>query len=199
MFMAIDEDERQGERSYPAAAKTKPPSGVSEQAPFDNRHHELDLDLELDLDHNFNDSDEKSLESGQYHVKSVGSLTWSGGEDDSQDSKSSSSADDADPASSLSLSIEKSFTSAEEKGSDLSSREVAINAIIEQTKAGAEWFDFELPSSDSDEGDDGDADPDDADADDEYTNGESYRLEEGLDPEDAKVLKAILSENNMSL
>jgi hypothetical protein len=33
-------------------------------------------------------------------------------------------------------------TSADPKGGELDSREVAINVIIEQTRAGAEWFDF---------------------------------------------------------
>jgi hypothetical protein len=103
--------------------------------------------------------------------------------------------DDADPGSSLSKSFEKSYTSADQKGGALDSREVAINAIIEQTKAGAEWFEFDLPSSDTDES--SDADHDDADADDENTNSGSYRLD-GLDPEDAKALEAILLENNVT-
>jgi hypothetical protein len=38
-----------------------------------------------------------------------------------------------------SKSFEKSYTSARPRGA-LDSREVAINAIIEQTKAGAEWL-----------------------------------------------------------
>jgi hypothetical protein len=209
-----DEDIEQGVRSNPAVAagtatsanaaaaatttaKTKPLPGESEPASFDSRHHELDLDLALDLDHHFNDSDDKSLDSGKYHQKSVGSLTWSGGEDDSHDSNSSSSVEDADPAVSLSKSFEKSYTSADQKGGELDSREIAINTIIEQSKNGAEWFEFELPSSDTDES--SDADHDDADADDENTNSGSYHLEEGLDPEDAKALEAILLENNVSL
>jgi hypothetical protein len=202
-----DGDEEQGVRSNPAAAtaattattktKTKPLSDESKPAPFDSRHHKLDLALDLDQDHQFNDSDDKSLESGNYHQKSVGSLTWSGGEDDSHDSNSSSSVDAANPEESLSKSFEKSYTSADQKGGELDSREVAINAIIEQTKAGAEWFEFELPSSESDESSVGHHD--DADADDENTNSGSYRLEKGLDPEDAKALEAILSENSASL
>jgi hypothetical protein len=50
-----------------------------------------------------------------------------------------------------------------------------------------------LPSSDTDESSDADHD---ADADDENTNSGSYRLD-GLDPEDAKALEAILLENNV--
>jgi hypothetical protein len=91
----------------------------------------------------------------------------------------------------LSKSFEKSYHQPT-KGA-LDSREVAINAIIEQTKAGAEWFNLTcrhpiLISS---------ADHDDADADDENTNSGSYRLD-GLDPEDAKALEAILLENNVT-
>lgn len=190
-------DEEQGARFYPAATdKTSPLSGESEAAPFDNRHHELDLDVDLNLDQDHHFNGDKSVESGQYHTKSVGSLTWSGGEEDSHDSKSSSSVDDADPEDSLAQSIEKIYISADKKEGKLDSREAAINAIIEQSKAGAEWFEFELPSSDTDESSDGDHD--DADADDENTRG-SYRLKEGLDPEDAKALEAILSEHNVSL
>ena len=143
-------------------------------------------------------------------------MTWSGGEErDSHGSNDSSSDGDDDvdgddgstPAESLLQNIEKSYTSADSKvDGKLDSREIAINAIIEQIKAGAEWFDFELPSSDSDDDDDdddndnSDADHDDADAEDEISDdGESYRLEDGLDPEDAAKLEAILLENNVSL
>jgi hypothetical protein len=190
-----DGDEEQGLSSYPGAtARTDRLSGESEPSPFDNRHHELDLVLNL--------SDDNSESGHIYRSQSVGSLTWSGGgDDDSHDS----SYDGNNPVDSLLQNLEKSYTSPDEKGGGLDSREVAINAIIEQTRAGAEWFEFDLPSSDSDDSDDDDDDDDDhnhghdhAHAYDEISNGGSYRLEEGLDPEDAKALD-ILLKNNVSL
>jgi hypothetical protein len=219
-----DGDVEQGSNSYPAAAAKKKkkkgePMYVSsstgesssefrEPAPFDNRHHNLalELDLERDVHHSFNDDDDEQSGSpvnAYGHLTSVGSLTWSGGDMDldSHDSSSDDAEDDDDDDDgSTPENIEKSYTS---DPSD--SREVAINAIIDQTKSGAEWFDFELPSSDSDTSDSDDDDhshaaDDDADADDEVSDdGESYRLEDGLDPEDAAKLEAILLENNVNL
>ena len=81
--------------------------------------------------------------------------------------------------------VDQSYTSAEEKGGKLSSREIAINTIIEQSKNGAEWFEFNLPSdSEDDNGEDDTSDDDDV---------------LGMDPADIAALNAIASSRSLTL
>jgi hypothetical protein len=120
--------------------------------------------------------------------KAVGPLSWTGheGDDDrsfdeiaNDDDDDDDSVANDDDANSLQESIAQSYTSVQVKGGVLDSREIAINTIIEQSKNGADWFEFNLPSDDDDSDDDDDNDDDD----------DAQDL--GLDPEDVAALRAI--------
>jgi hypothetical protein len=138
-------------------------------------------------------SDDDDDEDYAAKNKTVGPLTWKQGdddEDDDDDEESMSTDDESgnDTITSLvgagddkdSESIEKSYTSSEGKGSKLSSREIAINTIIEQSKNGAEWFEFNLPSDDDDDNDNADTSDDD---------------DLGLNPADAAALNALATKH----
>jgi hypothetical protein len=128
----------------------------------------------------------------------VGPLSWKqgdDGDDDDDESGNDTSTDDEsgnDTITSLvkdsdTASLERSYTSLEGKGGKLSSREIAINTIIEQSKNGAEWFEFNLPSDDDDDDDDND------------TSDTSDDDDLGLDPADAAALNALASSHARSL
>jgi hypothetical protein len=122
----------------------------------------------------------------------VGPLTWKQGDDDDDDDDNDNMSSDEDSGGdtitslvsvgddkeSVTESIEQSYTSEEEKGCKLTSREIAINTIIEQSQSGAEWFEFNLPSDDDDDVQDEDD-----------TTSDDDDLE--LDPADAATLNAI--------
>jgi hypothetical protein len=125
--------------------------------------------------------------------KTVGPLTWQQGcdgdnDDDDKDGDtltslvSASDMRQGDDKDSIAESIERSYTSVDSKGSSLSSHEIAINNIIEQSKNGAEWFEFNLPSDDEHDDDDSD------DKDDLFTIDNL-----GFDPADTAALRAIAS------
>jgi hypothetical protein len=122
----------------------------------------------------------------------VGPLTWQQGYDGDDDDMSTDDDSDGDTLTSLVSandmsqaddrdSVAESFTSVDEKGSSLSSREIAINTIIEQSKNGAEWFEFNLPSDDGDDDNVSDDDHDDL-----------FMIDNlGFDPADVAALRAI--------
>jgi hypothetical protein len=126
--------------------------------------------------------------------KTVGPLTWQQGYDGDDDDMSTDddtltslvSASDmrqGDEKDSIAESIERSYTS---KGSSLSSHEIAINTIIEQSKNGAEWFEFNLPSDDEDDDDVSGDDDDDL-----------FTIDNlGFDPADTAALRAIASHHS---
>jgi hypothetical protein len=129
--------------------------------------------------------------------ETVGPLTWVQGDDDDTSSNDDSGNDTVtslvsvgemsersrrDDIDSVAESIDRSYTSIDSKGSSLSSRQIAINTMIEQSKNGAEWFEF------NDEDVDGASDDDDDDDDDDG----SFTIENlGFDPADAAALRAI--------
>jgi hypothetical protein len=133
--------------------------------------------------------------------KTVGPLTWKQGYDGDDDGMSTDDDSDGDTLmgllsvsdmsqgddrDSVAESIEQSFTSVDIKGSSLSSREIAIYTIIEQSKNGAEWFEFNLASDDEDDDDDDDV------SDDE--DNDLFTIDNlGFDPADAAALRAIAS------
>ena len=79
---------------------------------------------------------------------------------------------------SLGESMQRSYASAKRDGHKMTSRENAINSIIDQVKAGADWFEFQLPSDDEIESEDD-------------SSGRSYSSSEVIDSEDWNTIASI--------